>query len=169
MISRRLTARRHKAAPDLEITPFMNLMVVLVPFLLITAVFTKLAVLELTLPAASSGESAEADDKFELEVTVRKDVLQIGAKGKGLFASHAVAADGTELAKLNTTLLAVKSERPELTAVTVLLEADVPYDRLIQIMDAVRQTADPIPQEDGRLLRGELFPDISIGDAPITN
>jgi biopolymer transport protein ExbD len=51
MKSRRLRTRRSKDPADLDITAFMNLMVVLVPFLLITAVFSRLAVLELNLPA----------------------------------------------------------------------------------------------------------------------
>ena len=40
--------RKHPAG--LDITAFMNMIVVLVPFLLTTAVFSRLAVLELTLP-----------------------------------------------------------------------------------------------------------------------
>ena len=38
--------RRHKEAPELEMTTFLNLMVVLVPFLLITAVFSRIAISE---------------------------------------------------------------------------------------------------------------------------
>ena len=44
--------RRRTETPELEITAFMNLMVMLVPFLLITAVFSRLAIIELNLPAA---------------------------------------------------------------------------------------------------------------------
>ena len=39
---------------ELNITAFMNLMVILVPFLLITAVFSRLAILELNLPGSST-------------------------------------------------------------------------------------------------------------------
>ena len=46
--------RRQAETPEMDITAFMNLMVVLVPFLLITAVFSRLAIIELNLPAASS-------------------------------------------------------------------------------------------------------------------
>ena len=46
--------RLRKEAAHLEITAFINLIVVLVPFLLSTAVFTRLAVLDLKLPAAQS-------------------------------------------------------------------------------------------------------------------
>ena len=45
--------RLRKSAAHLEITAFINLIVVLVPFLLSTAVFSRLAVIDLTLPGAS--------------------------------------------------------------------------------------------------------------------
>ncbi|MEM7805474.1 MAG: biopolymer transporter ExbD, partial [Pseudomonadota bacterium] len=51
---RRRGGRRSLEATELNITAFMNLMVILVPFLLITAVFSRLAILELNLPGASS-------------------------------------------------------------------------------------------------------------------
>ena len=42
--------RLRKEAAHLEITAFINLIVVLVPFLLSTAVFTRLAVMDMQLP-----------------------------------------------------------------------------------------------------------------------
>ncbi|MEZ5566521.1 MAG: hypothetical protein R3F24_13915 [Gammaproteobacteria bacterium] len=52
---RKRRRRRNTETPGLEITAFMNLMVVLVPFLLITAVFSRLAIIELNLPARVIG------------------------------------------------------------------------------------------------------------------
>ena len=46
--------RLRKQGAHLEITAFINLIVVLVPFLLSTAVFSRLAVLDLNLPAQQS-------------------------------------------------------------------------------------------------------------------
>lgn len=43
--------KRMQETVELNITAFMNLMVILVPFLLITAVFSRMTVLELNLPA----------------------------------------------------------------------------------------------------------------------
>jgi biopolymer transport protein ExbD len=70
-------ARRHhyrrlgKEPMQLDVTTFLNLMVVLVPFLLITAVFSRLTIVELTLPSASGGSSADAP-AFRVEVIVRE-------------------------------------------------------------------------------------------------
>jgi hypothetical protein len=40
----------------------------------------------------------------------------------------------------------------------------VPYDTLVQVMDALRFFE---ASRDGQMMRAELFPDISIGDAPL--
>ncbi|MGH8222816.1 MAG: ExbD/TolR family protein, partial [Woeseiaceae bacterium] len=61
----------------------MNLMVILVPFLLITAVFSRLAILELNLPG-SSAEPADPEDRtFQLEITVRKGSIEVGDRNVG--------------------------------------------------------------------------------------
>jgi len=45
--------RQKEEAPELDMTTFLNLMVVLVPFLLITAVFSRITIVELDLPSAT--------------------------------------------------------------------------------------------------------------------
>ena len=61
MIRSRRGGRHHRNdTAELNITAFMNLMVILVPFLLITAVFSRLAILELNLPGSSSEPVASA-------------------------------------------------------------------------------------------------------------
>ena len=51
--------RRTKGdAHEIDVTTFLNLMVVLVPFLLITAVLSRLTIVELNLPSAAGGESS---------------------------------------------------------------------------------------------------------------
>ena len=69
--------RRHHQ--ELDITAFLNLIVVLVPFLLSTAVFTRLAVMDLTLPAQSNNklEQLKGND-LKLEVVIRPESLEVG-------------------------------------------------------------------------------------------
>ena len=69
--------RRTNEAPELDITTFLNLMVVLIPFLLITAVFSRLTIVELDLPSASAG-NVTTEPNFRLEVIVREDPPWIG-------------------------------------------------------------------------------------------
>ena len=79
---RRFKRRVNKDA-ELSITAFMNLMVILVPFLLITAVFSKISILELDLPSRS--EMAKQKPKvLELEVVVRESSLRVQDRNRGV-------------------------------------------------------------------------------------
>lgn len=162
--SRRSGRRGNRETAELNITAFMNLMVILVPFLLITAVFSRLAILELNLPG-SSAEPVEAQDQtFMLEVIVRQDRLEVGDRNQGLLGSYENLADGYDYDALSAKLHEIKARYPEKTDASILLEADIAYDTLVQIYDrvAVREAI-----EDDAIRRYELFPVISIGDAPI--
>jgi biopolymer transport protein ExbD len=153
--------RRNAETPEMNITAFMNLMVVLVPFLLITAVFSRLAIIELNLPAASSAVAEEPS--FQLEVTIRADSVEVGERSQGLLTRLPRTDGHHDLDGLADYLLRVKSNYPDMSNVTVLLEPDVAYDTLVQVMDVLRFHE---VGEGRQLLRAELFPDISIGDAP---
>ncbi len=165
MKSRRLRVRRSKDPAELNITAFMNLMVVLVPFLLITAVFSRLAVLELNLPAPGDG----ADDEqpaLALEVTVRAERLEIGDRNRGLLAMISREEDDrAAIDELSERLQDLKAEYPDMFSATLLLEPDIAYDVLVQVMDAVRVVEHA--ENGANPVQMELFPDISIGDAPL--
>ena len=158
--------RKHRQteAAELNITAFMNLMVILVPFLLITAVFSRLAILELNLP--SSGEQLANDEPvtMQLEVIVRADRLEVGDRNGGLLTRLPVNEEGYDYPALTGYLKRVKATFPDKLDATILLEPEVPYDVLVQVMDAVRIFED---EENGEPVQAELFPEISIGDAPV--
>jgi len=151
-----------KAPPELEVTTFMNLMVVLVPFLLITAVFSRITVLQLKLPEGASG----AADKpvVTIEVTVRAKGLQIG-NGKGVIANIPKVNGEYDYKTLSKDLLKIKKNYPDKTDATVLMEPNIEYEYMVKTMDAVRAIEVDQPGST-EPIRGELFPDISIGQAP---
>jgi biopolymer transport protein ExbD len=152
--------RRQKEAPDLDMTTFMNLMVVLVPFLLITAVFSRITIVELDLPSAKS--AAPASPTFRVEVVVRDAGLEI-MDGTQVIAAIPKVGDAYDLPKLSEYLVAIKNEYPAKDDASVLLEPHIAYDHLIQVMDVVRS----VETLDGaQIARADLFTAISIGDAP---
>lgn len=154
--------RRKSGEDDINITAFMNLMVILVPFLLITAVFSRLAILQLNLPAAES-EPTETEQLLNIEVIVRKAELQITDRGTGLLKALPNVEKGYDLEGLTQYLQLIKQKYPEKTDATVLLEPDTEYDTVVQVMDAVRAIN---VESGGKLVQAALFPDISVGDAP---
>ncbi len=158
-------ARRHrrKDAEELSVTAFMNLMVVLVPFLLITAVFSRLTILELNLPS-SSQSVPETPQAINLEIMVREGRIEVADRGSGLLRAFPDVDGRRDIAGLGRFLAdEIKPRFPELAAATILLEPQVPYDTVVQVMDTVRVRS---LSEEGRVMQRELFPDISIGDAP---
>jgi biopolymer transport protein ExbD len=152
--------RRQKEEPDLDMTTFLNLMVALVPFLLITAVFSRITIVELDLPSAQAAPPTEPT--FRVEVVVRDAGLEI-MDGAQVIAAIPKVDDEYDLAKLSEYLTAIKREYPAKEDASVLLEPEIQYDHLISVMDAVRSAE---VQRDGRLERAALFTAISIGDAP---
>ena len=159
--------RRSKDAHELDVTTFLNLMVVLVPFLLITAVFSRLTIVELNLPS-SAGGAASNDESFRVEVIVREAGIEI-TNGKSVIATVPKKDDEFDLEALSDLMVTLKSEYPEQDAASVLMEARIPYDYLIQVMDVVRSVEVPIEGDENDEPQYELyalFSEISVGDAP---
>jgi biopolymer transport protein ExbD len=163
-MARRKHYRRHdKEVPELEITTFLNLMVILVPFLLINAVFSRINILELDLPV-SSGAAAANQAEMSVEVMVRADSLQVG-NGRTILVTIPKEDNHYDLKKLSAFLLELKAKLPDKTDATVLMEPDIEYDNLVHVMDAVR-VAEFRQTGSLEIQKLALFPDISIGDAP---
>jgi biopolymer transport protein ExbD len=170
--------RLHKKPAELEIIAFINLIVVLVPFLLSVAVFSRLAVLDIELPAPAAAALAQVPaGQLQLEVVIRAQAFEVGDRVGGLIqrierlpaTATAAAAPSAEpdrpaLGELAALLLQIKARYPEQKEATVLAETDTPYDTLVQVMDTLRAGA---PAADGSGTQAELFPLLSVGDAPV--
>ena len=176
-------ARRHhykrrtkKDAYEIDVTTFLNLMVVLVPFLLITAVFSRLTIVELNLPSSAGGPTS-TEDGFRPEVVVREAGIEI-TNGKSVIASIPKKDDEYDLQTLSDFMVELKNEYPEQDAASVLMEARIPYNYLIQVMDVVRAVevevdGEALPEAESLAATGQpqfeyvaLFTEISVGDAP---
>jgi len=149
--------------PEINITAFMNLMVILVPFLLMTAVFSRITILELNLPAASA-QSQQDKQEFRLEVIVRKDSIEVGDLTGGLLKRLDISENTQDLQELSEVLQAIKARFPDKLEANLLLAADVPYETVVAVMDRLRVAS---VVQSGSVVYAELFPEISIGDAPV--
>ncbi len=147
----------------LNLTPMMDVMTVLVVFLLITAVFTSITVMDLSVPT-TTGAPASTSPNFAIEVIVRKAGLEI-ANGSSVEAAIPLKDGKYDLKKLSEMLLRLKAQYPQKEDATVLMEPKIEYDYLVQVMDAVRGAE---VRSEGRkeIEKIVLFPKISIGDAP---
>lgn len=159
--------RRRRPKPqeahDLEVTPFINLMVVLVTFFLGSAAFFQSSVLELNIPPGVSG-SGNPSEALQLEVIVRKDSLEVGDRNGGLIQRIANKNGAYDFKGLNEIMKQLKVRFPDKTNATVLAEPDTPYQVLVSAMDATRTFA---VVSAGSVRYGELFSDVALGDAPV--
>ena len=155
--------RLKKEHAALEVSAFINLIVVLVPFLLSTTVFTRLAVMELSLPAQSSSFE-KLNGELQLEVVVRADGLEIGDKIGGLIQRIPAGANGHDTKALAAVMTDLKQRFPKVSNAAILAEPNTSYDVLVQVMDKVRAGHQV---QGAKVVAVDLFPDISVGDAPV--
>lgn len=155
--------QRHQRKPsELQLVSMIDIFTVLVTFLLMTAVFSRTVILELKLPPANA-DFTPPPPGLQLEVVVRKDLLMVDDRNSGPLATFPNKDGDHDYAALSDYLQKVKSKYPDKTEATILLEPDTPYDVVVQTMDHIRV----LEVNAGLSVQQyELFPDISIGDAP---
>lgn len=152
---------RYRGRHDINVVPMIDMMIILVFFLIFTAVFTKTNILELNLPGADSAVP-DLPEGLNLEVIIRKEKIEVADRGTGLLKTVPSTAGVYDLTGLQDYLKLVKTKYPDKTAATILLEQDIAYDTLVQVMDTVRVFS----VANNSWTYGELFPDVSVGDAP---
>lgn len=161
----KLVRRKHvQDTVELNITAFLNLMVILVPFLLITAVFSRITVLELNLPSKDAIAKQEEKIKLQLELVIRKDSFEVRDSNLGRIKYIERNEAETNWKVFTDILVEIKTRFPDEQKITLLLEPKINYKTLIQVMDRVR-SADVVQFTEVENV--ELFPNISIGDAPV--
>jgi len=164
MSVRKRVRRSHRDAPELNITAFLNLMVVLVPFLLISAVFSQMTILELNLPQDSNAKQDKNQKKARnFEVIIRKDALVVSDTLGGVIQKIEKVDGEHDFKALSDLLKKIKSKFPEKQNIAILLEPDIEYETLVTTMDTVRIVK---VVDSGSVVKKELFPLIAIGDAP---
>lgn len=191
--------RRHREQQEaeLDITSFMNLMIILVPVLLMSMVFARTTVLDLQLPdlGGPSSEQEEQEEPKILEVLLYKDYLDVNYPAGILLKRIPVIADTDTstsdaqpaIAELNSatepkngtasrhdfkllTLVLQEVKRRlaeqgvEKRDILLLAEPDTNYQTIVSAMDAIRSYKAVVVTD---VVDAELFPDVSLGDAPI--
>ena len=175
--------RRVRKPTELLLVPMIDIFTVLVTFLLMTAVFSRITIVELDLPSAASG--AVSEPRFRLEVIVREQGLEL-TNGSSLIAAIPKVDGQYDLKTLSDLALSLKRDYPDADDASVLLEPEIEYDHLIQVMDAIRSAEVPADEVDPKSAGTEapdaeakvagagaleptrvaLFTDIAVGDAP---
>ena len=162
--------RRHKREEaDLDVTSFMNLMIILVPVLLISMVLARTTVLDLKLPdLADSSTPQEEEPQQQLELVIRKDYLDVNYPAGIRLKRVDKTAEGEHDYKLLSLILQevkrnLEEKGVEKKDIFILSEKDTPYQTLVTAMDTARSFKAVVAAS---VVNAELFPEISLGDAP---
>ncbi len=161
--------RLKKPDAELDITSFMNLMIVLVPVLLMMMVFSRITVLELTLPELGQASEANTLDEpdQQLEIIVRADKVEVFYPQGYLLRTINNTPEGYDFQSLQSLLKQLKqtlnNKGVDKKAASLLLEKDIPYQVIVALMDTTRSYDEVVVAS---VVQAELFPQISLGDAP---
>ncbi len=154
--------RRLRNEADLDITAFMNLMIVLVPILLINMIFASTSVLELNFPTQDNDQASE-NDLVQLQVIITPEQLLV-ADNKGGIIKQIDSKEGAyDFDMLGLVMKDLKARVPEKKDITVMAMKKTSYQTLVSVMDKVRSYPAVVA---GSVVHAELFPEVSIADAP---
>lgn len=151
---------------ELDVTSFMNLMIVLVPVLLITLTFTQTSVLDIHLPELTGGAATSEKSQSQLVVKIQNDGFKVYYPDDVLIQE--VPLLETEEGELHNyrqlakVMQEVKSQLSDTRSILLLSEPAVDYQSLVSTMDAVRSYKTVLVAS---VVEVELFPEISLGDA----
>lgn len=161
--------RRVRTAAELDVTSFMNLMIILVPVLLMGMVLARTTVLDLTLPEMSDASRSSTDTPPpQLELIIRADQLEVnypaGVPVKVIGKTPEGEYDFALLSLvLQETKRLLENQGVQKKEITILSEKNTDYQTLVTTMDTVRSFKAVVA---ANLVDAQLFPEISLGDAP---
>ncbi|MGH8505288.1 MAG: ExbD/TolR family protein [Stenotrophobium sp.] len=156
--------RTRSLAVRLNLVSMIDVFAVLVFFLLLSASLAadQLNALGLDLPSPDSVPQEQPLHK-QLTVVIHRDRLELSDR-QGHTTSIPNISEGHDVKTLAERLLEIKQAAPSEEQITLLLDPDVAYNTLVQVMDAARNLPDGV--DLGNNHSRDMFPLISIGDAP---
>lgn len=124
---------------ELDITPLMNIFIILVAFLISMAIFTRLAIVEFTLPPNVNSEMNSSDEKPAPKLTVRLDPEYIGViLGDKVLDSLPVINGDFPFAALSEKLLLRSKENNSKGEIVVASVDAIPFKLIVHAMDICR-------------------------------
>ncbi len=169
-VMRRHRRIKNQQEAELDITSFMNLMIVLVPVLLLSLVFSQVRILNLQLPLSVDEQKQNLDKPPKiLELVISEDALTLNYPSGILLKRFAKNEQGYDFSLLSKYLqdlkLTFQQQNIDKKDILILLSPNVDYQTLVSAMDTVRSFKAVVA---ANLIDAELFPLISLGDAPET-
>ncbi|MEK6726687.1 MAG: biopolymer transporter ExbD [Deltaproteobacteria bacterium] len=145
---------------ELNLLPMMNMFIIIISFLMTTAIFAKTALIDVYLPqegsgggTGSGGQAAYAPPAI-LTVSTTEKGFELGGIGGGRFIPK--KGGNLDYSQLTADLLMLKQSYPDKEDAILLFPPEMSYDIVVKVMDASRETEERPKQT--------LFPLASLGE-----
>lgn len=125
---------------DLDVTPVMNMFIILIPFLISMAVFTRLSILSFSLPpdAAPGLDQSNGKPKLKLTVVVASEYLAI-AHGEQVLDSIPVNDKTSSYVVLMEKISERRVAIDNKSEVVVAVKDSVKFQEMVKVMDVCRE------------------------------
>jgi len=124
------------AEGELDLLPMMNVFIVLIPMLLTSAVFLKVAVIDTNVPSATSAAPSSPAEDLSLAITIKDDYFVV--EGRGIESRAIARQDADAGAKLAAALAEVVIAHPDHQDVIIISQPKTRYQDIIAVMDISR-------------------------------
>src|SRR4030042_2074366 len=124
---------------DIDVTPVMNMFIILIPFLVSMAAFTHLAILDFSLPpnVGIGLDTSQGKPKLKMTVVVSKDYCAI-THGETMLDSIARTGDDCDYEMLFTQLK-IRREQIEIKdEIIVAVQDIIAFQKVVKVMDRCR-------------------------------
>jgi len=119
--------RRHEEAPDITLTPLIDVVFLLLIFFMVSTSFSRHAEIELELPEASTEKTEE-----------RPEVIEVAIDVKGRYYVDGRQLVNTQMGTLKQALHNAVGARKS-PPLVISADANTPHQAVITAMDAARQ------------------------------
>ena len=154
---------------DVNLVPIMNLFVVLIPFLLMSAAFFHISVINASVPALQKERTdlAKSDVAVTMMVRMKPEAFTVTASSDTLPRAELAKlraeiprdGEGKGLQDFSDHLLACKQRYPKSETILLVPDASIEYQEVIGAMDSGRW-AELV--QDGATVRYDMFPNVVI-------
>jgi len=120
-------SRRRLEEPEINLIPFIDVLLVVLIFLMLSTTYSRFTELQINLPAADAEKLRERPG--EVVVSVSSD---------GRYAVNRQAVDGRSVELLSAELAAAAAGRPD-TVVIISADAMAAHQAVVNVLDAARR------------------------------
>jgi biopolymer transport protein ExbD len=119
--------RRRLDEPEINLIPFIDVLLVVLIFLMLTTTYSRFTELQINLPAADATKMPE-----------RPGEVIVAVAGDGRYAINRKPVDGRSIEVLTAELLAAANGKPD-TVVIISADAMTAHQAVVNVLDAARR------------------------------